>query len=333
MAELSPIFLDSLTYPAKDFRKFIQDLFTEGILSSGALAVTESSTPAMSVSVALGRAVVESDEGNYGSYIIENDDAVTKTVAASDPSNARIDRVIAQVYDATDSGGSDNEWAIEVLTGTPAASPSAPALPDNALDIALIAVAAGVTTIVNANITDQRTACASDLLLLLAGAQTITGVKSFSATPKTDAIAEKTSDTGVTIDGILLKDDLDTSGIVGKATAQTLTNKRNQHRVYETTSLATLTPEISTYDEFYLTAQAANLTIANHSTSTPAKGEMIMIDILPDDVYDITYGTNYVEKNGVELPEETVADKRLTMIFRWIYATSKYSIVWAGQEA
>ena len=116
--------------------------------------------------------------------------------------------------------------------------------------------------------------------------------------------------------------------------AETLTNKRTQKRVYETTSLATLTPEIDTYDIFNLTAQAEAINIANHSTSTPVNGEMIMIDILPDATpRAITYGTNYVEGHGVELPSTTVASKRLTMLFTWIGATSKYSIVWAGQEA
>lgn len=37
-------------------------------------------------------------------------------------------------------------------------------------------------------------------------AQTISGVKTFSATPKTDAIAEATVATGVTVDGLLIKD-------------------------------------------------------------------------------------------------------------------------------
>ena len=45
------------------------------------------------------------------------------------------------------------------------------------------------------------------------GAETVAGAKTFSDTPKMDAIAEKTAATGVTIDGILLKDDLATSGI------------------------------------------------------------------------------------------------------------------------
>jgi len=206
MAELDPVFLDGLTYPAKEIRKFIKDILTEGILTSGALAVSQHSTPAMSVDVALGRALVESDEGNYGTYLIENDATVTKTIAASDPSNPRIDRIIAQVKDATDIGGSDNKWVLEVLTGTPATSPSAPALPDNALDLALVAVAAEATSITNANITDQRT----------------------SAILKTDAIAENTSGSGVTIDSLLIKDgglpNLLTAGLIDKTRPAVLTS-------------------------------------------------------------------------------------------------------------
>ena len=157
MAELSPVFLDGITYPAKELRKILGDIYTEGILTSGALAISQSGTPAMSVSVALGRAIVTNDEGNFGKYVIENDAAVTKTIAASDPSNPRIDRIIAQIYDATDISGAVNSWALEVLTGTPAASPSAPVLPSNAISFATVAVAANAVTIVNANITSTRT--------------------------------------------------------------------------------------------------------------------------------------------------------------------------------
>jgi len=41
---------------------------------------------------------------------------------------------------------------------------------------------------------------------MLAGAQTFTGQKTFSSGIKTDTIDEKTTDTGVTIDGLLIKD-------------------------------------------------------------------------------------------------------------------------------
>jgi hypothetical protein len=161
-------------------------------------------------------------------------------------------------------------------------------------------------------------------VILTTGAQTKAGVLTLSSSPVISTI----TNTGT----LTLPTDTDT--LVGKATTDTLTNKRTQKRVYETTSLATLTPEISTYDIFNLTAQAEAINIANHSTSTPVESEMFKVDILPDATpRAITYGTNYVAKHGVALPSVTVASKRLTMIFIWISATSKYSITWAGQEA
>jgi hypothetical protein len=48
-------------------------------------------------------------------------------------------------------------YLVNVVAGTPAGSPSAPATPANSISLATIAVAAGATTIVTANITDTRT--------------------------------------------------------------------------------------------------------------------------------------------------------------------------------
>jgi len=112
----------------------------------------------------------------------------------------------------------------------------------------------------------------------------------------------------------------------------TFTNKRNQKRVYSTTSLATLTPEIATYDEFDLTAQAEALTIANHSTSTPANGEMILIDIVSDaTARAITHGTNYVSGTGTLLTT-TTASKRSIELFKWSSALSKYVCMTASTQ-
>ena len=64
--------------------------------------------------------------------------------------------------------------------------------------------------------------------VLITGNQTVAGVKTFSSQAdfsnasglKTDVIAEHTAAAGVTIDGILLKDSLDLSGIVSKSGSQ-----------------------------------------------------------------------------------------------------------------
>lgn len=187
MAEIKPQFLDTLSYAGKFLRQIQRDILTEGIITLSALEVTEKGTPDMSVDVAAGSAYVQGDQAaTQGHYRIYNDATVNKTIAASDPTNPRKDRVIAQVKDSTGIGGALDEWEIQVLTGTPAASPVAPSLPDDALDLAIIGVAASATTITNANITDQRSQIdlqnlAYTSLVTIATAQTITGQKTHTS--------------------------------------------------------------------------------------------------------------------------------------------------------
>jgi hypothetical protein len=122
------------------------------------------------------------------------------------------------------------------------------------------------------------------------------------------------------------------------AHAKTLSNKRNTPRMYTTASIAgtpgVLTPEIDTYDYFEITAQAAALNIANHSTSTPLGGEKLTIAITSDATpRALTYGTAYVAKGGVALPSTTVASKTLTLGFIYNAGLTKWNLVAAAQEA
>jgi len=116
--------------------------------------------------------------------------------------------------------------------------------------------------------------------------------------------------------------------------AETLTNKRITPRVYTTTSLATLTPEKDTYDLFHLTAQAAALTIANHSTTTPADGDQIRIRLLDNaTARAITFGTAYVAKGGFALPTTTFLSKNMEMGFEWNANLSKWNLIALANEA
>jgi hypothetical protein len=137
----------------------------------------------------------------------------------------------------------------------------------------------------------------------------------------------------VTSGGVVTGSNFPSGTIVGISDIQVLTNKRVEKRAYSTTSTATLIPEIATYDVFHLTAQAAALTIANHSTSTPTSSEMILIKILDNGTAQtISFGTNYVAKAGVALPTTTVAGKNMTMLFMWDSNLSKYNLLALGQE-
>lgn len=111
----------------------------------------------MTISVAAGHALVEGTQtASQGLYIVYNDAAVTVAVTTASTTLPRIDRVCLTVQDAFYGGTANNQVILQVVAGTPNASPVAPAEPANSLTLATLAIAANQTTIVNGNITDLR---------------------------------------------------------------------------------------------------------------------------------------------------------------------------------
>lgn len=132
-------------------------LVTEGITTEGSLEVTQNGTPNMSVNVAAGIAFVlgDDDPDQQPNYLFFNDGDVNVALDPADVTNDRIDIIVAQVRDSVFSGANDDARLI-AITGTPAGSPSAPALPNNCLLLAEVLVENGETTILNGDITDSR---------------------------------------------------------------------------------------------------------------------------------------------------------------------------------
>ncbi|CAB4136919.1 hypothetical protein UFOVP314_45 [uncultured Caudovirales phage] len=130
-----------------------------GVVNGGDLAVTQNGTPNMSVNVAAGRAFIRGTQTagslNQGVYSFFNDGTVNLAVSSADPTNPRRDLVVAQIRDSNYSG-SANDARLFVVTGTPAASPTDPVVPADTLVLARLSVAAGATSVTNANITDLR---------------------------------------------------------------------------------------------------------------------------------------------------------------------------------
>lgn len=180
MAVITPPFVQQGgSHPAATFRQMMQvsfgspfGAFAGGVGSTAAggghgingptdLAVTQNGSPNMSVNVAGGGGTIRGTESAHqGVYSFYNDATVNLVIAAADPTNPRRDLVVMKVRDAFYSGGS-TDVSLAVVTGTPAGSPVDPTPPANALVIARVAVAAAVSSIVNANITDFRTRAAS----------------------------------------------------------------------------------------------------------------------------------------------------------------------------
>lgn len=159
MTEKNPaIWLQAGAHPAEDVRRWVAAITNdaEGVVNGNDLAVTERGTPNMSVDVAGGRCLILGDEATFqGTYFCENRGNTNVVISASDPTNPRIDIIVARVRDASYSGAT-NAWSLDVVTGTPAGTPVAPATPINAIRLATVSVAAAAATIVNANITSTR---------------------------------------------------------------------------------------------------------------------------------------------------------------------------------
>jgi hypothetical protein len=149
--------LQNGSHPAENDRLTTQALWaTTGIINSASLLVTQNTPAGLSVVVASGwAAIVGTTQANMGTYVTYNDASAVLSLNTADPTNPRIDLVCATVNDAYYTG-SLNNVVLQVVAGTPAGSPVAPALPANSISLATVAVGAGATAITNANITDTR---------------------------------------------------------------------------------------------------------------------------------------------------------------------------------
>lgn len=87
-------------------------------------------------------------------------------------------------------------------------------------------------------------------------------------------------------------------------------------RSISTTSTATLTPNVDSYDLFVILAQSTALVIAN-PTGTAVLGNGFMIDLEDNGTARaITYGNLYTS-TFVTLPTTTVLGKRMKLVFQY----------------
>lgn len=137
---------DDRPYTADDLNRFLEGIISEGVFSTipGVLRVAAST--GMNVTVSPGKAWY------LNTYLI-NTGFETLTADASDPTHPRWDRVIMKF----DQNARENSFTI--LKGTPAASPTKPALLDTPFEkhvvLADLYIAAGVSTIGDGNIYNQ----------------------------------------------------------------------------------------------------------------------------------------------------------------------------------
>ena len=141
-----------------------------GVVGGNGLAV--SAGTGMTVNVQPGSYVVpNSGTPTAGGYASTLSSSATLTVQTADPTNPRIDIVVANVVD---NGNNTSSGLVQIITGSAAPSPSVPGAPANSITLARITVAAGATSITSAMITDVRpfTTTAGGVLVAAKGAVT-----------------------------------------------------------------------------------------------------------------------------------------------------------------
>ena len=108
----------------------------------------------MTVKVDAGYCCVPHPTQGHGVYLFGPMVQETLTVATADGSHDRIDIVVARVNDL---GNSSSDCNVSIITGTPAASPVAPATPAACLLLAQVLVPTSAASIISGDLTDMRT--------------------------------------------------------------------------------------------------------------------------------------------------------------------------------
>ncbi len=150
MTLAKPIFQASGTHSAEEAR---HSFYNYPAIVEG-FEVTVDSPLSMDLNVSAGQAFVEGTEASgQGTYFVRDSASSSVTVPTADATYDRIDLVVLTVRDTAYSGV-DDDAVLQVVTGTPSASPSAPTVPDNSIVLATVDVPALASSI--SAVTDER---------------------------------------------------------------------------------------------------------------------------------------------------------------------------------
>lgn len=119
--------------------------------------------------------------------------------------------------------------------------------------------------------------------------------------------------------------------IVGHSDLQTLTNKRIVSRVQSSASLATVTPNVASYDQIVLTAQAEACAI-DEPIGTPVDGDKLLFCIKDNaTARALTWNAVYRDLFGV-LPTTTTISKTTYVLCRYNATALKWDVLDARTE-
>jgi hypothetical protein len=112
----------------------------------------------------------------------------------------------------------------------------------------------------------------------------------------------------------------------------TLTNKRIDPRASTATSTTSLTPDVSSYDQYNLTAQAATLAI-NAPIGTPVDGNKLIFRILDNGVAQTLNWNGTYTEIGVTLPVATTPNKMLYVGCIYNAANTRWDVIATSTQA
>lgn len=146
---------------------------------AGQLRVIPTDPFSMNVQVQSGVGVIPGTEANLqGGYAFINDSTVVLPIDAADPSEDRVDLVVARIRDSQYSGVTDSV-TLEIIKGTPATTPVFASIPSNCLPLAGVYVGVGYTDIWDTDIVDRRWPLDGTLAVRKFADQTVNNSTSF----------------------------------------------------------------------------------------------------------------------------------------------------------
>jgi hypothetical protein len=129
-------------------------------------------------------------------------------------------------------------------------------------------------------------------------------------TPASGVVTNLTGTASININGTVGATTRNTGDFTALTASTGISSSRINPRTSSTTSTATLTPDISAFDQYNLTAQAVGLTVAA-PTGTPVDGNKLIIRILDNGTgQSISWNATYTVI-GTTLPTTTTANKMI----------------------
>jgi hypothetical protein len=128
---------------------------TAGGVTVDLLVIGDEPAPSMSLRIYPGQCVISRD--GQGPYVCTLDTTGVVTLDDADPSNPRIDLVVARIWDEQ-TGDPLTGFAVEPVTGQAGPEPAVPEVPAGAIPLARVPVPPGATQIAGSTIMDLRRA-------------------------------------------------------------------------------------------------------------------------------------------------------------------------------